>query len=157
MAIVQLAHRDPAVAQAMHAVMSLACAQEARLLQVADAAPLGQTVADIVGSEHFYLGAVEAGEVVAVLSIGRDDEAGQLCIFHLVVHPARQRLGLGRQLVGAALARGPGMAFAVCAAAANAPALALYAAFGFVAYRQGVMGPQRLPLLKLRRAATDGD
>jgi hypothetical protein len=45
------------------------------------------------------------------------------------------------------------MAFAVSTAAGNTPALALYQALGFVPYRYGVVDPEALPLVKLRRAA----
>ena len=49
--------------------------------------------------------------------------------------------------------RGESMAFCVSAAADNAAALALYRGLGFVAYREGTLGPDRLAMLKLRRDA----
>ncbi len=151
--VLHINHRDRSVAQRIHAVISLAYAQEARLLRGADFAPMPRTVADIEGSEDFYLGAVRDEDLVGVLSIGPDDEPSNLCISSLVVHPRAQRQGVGTLLLGEALARGPGMAFVVSAATGNAPALALYAKFGFAPYRRGVIGADSLPLAKLRRAA----
>jgi len=148
-----IAHREPSVAVRIHAIMALAYLQEARLLQIKDFPPLERTAEDIEASEDFYLGAFLDREIVGVLSVGRDDDPEQLCISALVVHPAMQRLGVGRQLVQHALARVPGATFSVATAAQNAPALALYRGLGFVPYRHGVVGPDRLRLVKLRRAA----
>lgn len=151
--ILPVDHREQAVAVGIHAVMSLAYAQEARLLGLEEFPPAARTVKDIQASEDFHIGVVADENVVAVLSICPDEEPSQLCISALVVHPEFQRQGFGRLLVLDALARGQGAVFAVATAAANAPALALYAALGFVPYRQGVIGPSKLPLVKLRRAA----
>jgi hypothetical protein len=60
---------------------------------------------------------------------------------------------VARALLQDALCRWPGQVWAVTAAAAHHRALALYRQAGFVPYRQGVMGPEALPMLKLRRAA----
>ena len=133
--------------------MALAYAQEARLLQIEDFPPLDRTVDNICASDDFHLGAWVGEQLAGVLSIGPDDEPGQLCITGLVVRPDRQRAGVGRALLEDALARGQGMAFAVSTAAGNTPALALYQSLGFVPYRYGVVGPKALPLVKLRRAA----
>ena len=164
-AIQPLDPRNPAVAQKIHHVMKLAYAQEARLLGVKDLPPLRRTVQDIQAGDEFYLGAmavqdavedaVESGQLLGALSIGADDETDQLLISALVVHPAAQRRGIGRALVLEALRRSPGMTMAVSTGAQNAPALALYRAMGFVAYRRGVMGPQALAVVKLRRAGAD--
>lgn len=145
-------HRDPAWATRLHAVMTLAYAQEARLLGVRDFAPLQRSVSDLQAGSEFHLGAFSGDDLLAALSIGADDEPGQLLICALVVHPRAQRQGLGRRLVREALQRGQGMAFAVSTGAANAPALALYRSLGFVAYRHGRLGPEALAMVKLRRA-----
>ncbi len=162
-AIQPLDHRNPAVAQQIHDVMKLAYAQEARLLGVKDLPPLQRTVQDIQAGDVFYLGAVavavavavEDGQLLGALSIGADDEADQLLIGALVVHPAAQRRGIGRALVLDALRRSPGMTMAVSTGFDNGPALALYRAMGFVAYRRGVMGPEALAVVKLRRSGAD--
>jgi ribosomal protein S18 acetylase RimI-like enzyme len=133
--------------------MSLAYMQEARLLKVTDFPPSARTIEDIEASEDFFLGAILGQKIVGVLSVGQDDEPHQICISALVVHPTMQRQGIGRLLVQEALARGQGTAFSVATAAKNAPALRLYQDFGFVPYRHGVVGPNNLPLVKLKRAA----
>lgn len=151
--IAPIDHRSARVAQQIHAVLLPAYAQEARLLQAADFPPLQRTVADIQAEEGFYLGALRGQTLLGALAIGRDDEPGQLLVATLVVHPAQQRQGVARALMTAMLQRGAGMAFAVSTGAANTPALALYHALGFVAYRHGTVGPDALALVKLRRPA----
>jgi ribosomal protein S18 acetylase RimI-like enzyme len=160
-----LAHRERPVAERIRAVLALAAAQEAQLLAGADSLPLpvpslpsylalvARAVDEIAADSDFYLGAIEGDDLVGVLSVGPDEEADQLCITVLVVQPAAQRQGIGRRLVLAALARLPGATFTVATTAGNAPALALYRSLGFVPYRHGVIGPNSVPLVKLRRSA----
>jgi ribosomal protein S18 acetylase RimI-like enzyme len=147
-----LAHRERWVAARIELVIALARAQEAQLLQVADFPQPARTASDIATDGDFYLGALRDSDLVGVLSVGPDDEARQLRIQVLAVHPAAQRQGIGRLLVQSALNRLPGAAFAVATPAGNAPALALYQGLGFVPYRSGVIGPNDLPLVKLRRS-----
>lgn len=149
-----LDHRDPVLAAAICGVLLPAYAQEAVLLGAKHFAPLQKTAADVQASNDFHLGVLYQDRLLGVLSIGPDDDAQQLCINLLVVHPDAQRQGVGRSLVQAALQRGAGMVFAVSTGAQNLPALALYQAFGFVIYRHGTVGPEQLPLVKLRRPAT---
>lgn len=152
MALIQpLDHRNLVVAQHILDVLLPAYAQEARLLQVEPVEPLQRSVADIQSSPDFYLGASVQDQLMGVLSLGPDDEAGQLCIHMLVVHPQAQRQGLAHLLMQELLRRSQGMVVAVATAAGNAPALALYRKLGFVVYRQGAMGAENLVLLKLRR------
>jgi len=151
-----LDHRQRAVAEQIHAVMRPAYAQEAQLLRVQQKlrhfAPLDTTVEDVQRRVEFHLGAWSGDILQGVVSVGPDDEADQLCIGMLVVHPLAQRQGIARALMQDALQRGEGMVFAVATAAVNAPALALYRELGFVAYRHGSMGAEQLALVKLRRA-----
>ena len=153
-----LDHRQAAVAGQVHAVMQLAYAQEAALLQVQNElqhfAPLQTTVADLQRSIEFHLGAFAGDTLQGVVTVGPDDEPDQLCIGMLVVHPSAQRQGIARALMQDALQRGQGMVFTVATAAVNLPALALYRELGFVDYRRGSMGDERLALVKLRRCAT---
>ena len=153
--IARLDHRRAEVARRIHAVLMLAYAQEAALLQVRHFAPLARTVADIQAQADLYLGAVERGALIGALSFAPDDEPGQFIVNALVVHPAHQRRGIGRALLLEALRLGDGHTFAVSTAAANAPALALYGGLGFVAYRRGSIGPEALALVKLRRAGPE--
>jgi GNAT superfamily N-acetyltransferase len=149
-----LAHADADVAHRIHEVWQLAYAQEARLLGLTHFAPLERSVAELQASAAVHLGVRRGRDIVGVLAHGEDaDEPGQTLIEALVVHPAHQRQGVASALLIELLRRGAGRAHAVATAAANAPALALYAGFGFVPYRRGCVGPEELPLLKLRRAA----
>jgi len=153
--IVPLDHRDIAVARQIHVVLMLAYEQEARLLNVEHFAPLDQTAEDVRMSKAHYLGAVAGGVVVGALSFEPDDEPGQVLIASLVVHPECQRGGIGRALMVEVLRLGGSAVFAVATAAANVPAIALYRSLGFRTYRFGTIGPDALPLVKLRRACRD--
>lgn len=147
-----LDHRDLAVAQRIHAVLLLAHAQEASLLQVRDFVPMERGAGDIQASNEYFIGALRGEELLGALSLGPDAEPGQICIASLVVHPKHQRQGVARALMVDALRRGAGFVMAVATGAKNTPALALYRGFGFVEYRRGTLGPEALEIVKLRRA-----
>ncbi len=145
--------RELHVARAIHAVLLLAHAQEARLLQVKDVVPMAQTPEDLQRGDAIYFGALRGAELLGCLSLVPDDEPGQIGIGALVVHPAAQRQGLAKALLSEALRRCAGQVVSVTTGALNAPALALYRDFGFVEYRRGTLGAQGLVIVKLRRAA----
>lgn len=148
--IMVIDHRDAAVALQVRHLVDLAAAQEASLLGLA---PDARSVASVQSSPHLHLGArATDGTLQGLLCIGADDEPAQLAIHTLVVLPSAQRRGIATALLLDALARAPDVAFAVVTAAANAPALALYARLGFAAYRQGAMAEGNVPVLKLRHA-----
>ncbi len=151
--IAALDHRDIAVAEQVRAVHVLAYAQEALLLKVKDFPPLRRTAEDIQSCAECYLGALLDGKIVGALSVALDEEPGQVLITSLVVHPDHQRKGIARALMRELFRIGIQDVFAVSTAAANTPAIALYRGLGFTEYRFGTIGPQALPLVKLRRAA----
>jgi ribosomal protein S18 acetylase RimI-like enzyme len=154
-----LEHRALAVATQLHAMLELARMQEAALLGLAQPHHAAQTVAALQAGNQFYLGAHVDGLLAGVAGIGADDEDGQIAITVLAVHPDHQRRQVGTALVREALRRGKGMVFTVTVAQSNAPALALYAALGFVGYRQGTLQPGAVAMIKLRctgRAAGGG-
>ena len=146
-----LQHRDAATAGRLHAVLMPAYEQEAALLGLRHCPPLARNSDDVQRSSDMYFGALRGDELLGAISIGPDDEPGQLCITMLVVHPAHQRQGAARALLAEVLRLGQTQVFAVATGAANTPALALYREFGFVAYRHGVMGGASVPIVKLRR------
>ncbi len=146
-------HHELAAATRVHAVMLLAHAQEARLLQAEDFAPMAREPADIQASDEYFIGAFRGEELLGCVSLGPDDEAGQISIASLIVHPAHQRQGIARALMTEALRRSAGLDLSVATGAKNAPALALYGQLGFVVYRHGTLGAEALHIVKLRRAA----
>ena len=149
--LVILEHRHAEVARRVRHLIDLASAQEARQLGLA---PTTLEERSVESSPHLHLGALSHDDsLLGLLCIGADDEADQLAIHTLVVRPQSQRQGVARALLHDALARGPGMAFAVVTAEANLPALALYRHFGFEVYRRGLMAGAALPVVKLRRTA----
>ena len=146
--------RELPVARAIHAVLLLAHAQEARLLQVKNLVPMAQAPEDLQHGPALFLGALRGDQLLACLSlVPDDDEPGQVAIGALVVHPAEQRRGLARALVSDALRRCAGQVVAVTTGALNAPALALYRGLGFVEYRRGTLGAEAIEVVKLRCAA----
>ena len=139
-----------------------AAAQEAKWLQVKPPTPF--SVREDAELPTLFLGAYLEGQLggaigVAVVAIAKDSAEAlgsapsPLDISLLVVHPEVQRRGLARALLQAALARNTAAEFVVTVAARHAAALALYTQFGFVPFRQGQLGAERLAVLQLRRHA----
>jgi ribosomal protein S18 acetylase RimI-like enzyme len=149
-----LDHREPAVAQRIHTVLTLAHAQEARLIKAGQDTTPARSVADIQTCDEHFLGAVAGHRLIGSVSVGSDDEPDQINVASLVVDPEYQRRGVAQALMREALRRGQSAAFSVITSEANAPALALYASLGFVPYRRGTAGPSLVNVVKLRRAGT---
>jgi len=149
--IVSLDHCDPAMSELIHATQMLAYAQEAALLNVEHFPPLERRPADVRSCAERFLGAFLGDGLVGAVSIGLEREPQQLNIASLVVAPTYQRRGIGRLLLAAALNECRGSVVTVSTGANNAPALALYAGFGFVECDRRTVGPQALPLVKLLR------
>jgi len=147
-------HRIYVVAQQIHAIRMAAYKQEAELLGLTRFPPLERKVDDILASSEEFIGAFEDETLAGVLSVGPDEEGRGMSISSLVVHPAYQQRGLGRALVRVATERYSASELTVQTAAANAPALALYARFGFNEYRRWAFGSEPLELVKLSRSAT---
>jgi GNAT superfamily N-acetyltransferase len=149
--IERLDHRSASGAGQIHALMALAHAQEAAVLQVRDVEPFGRCRADIEASRECHLGAFRLDQLVGATAFGPDDEADQFLVSSLVVHPSHQRSGVGLALMREVLVLASGYTVAVTTGEKNLPALSLYLGLGFVAYRFGSVGPEALPLVKLRR------
>jgi len=145
-------HRDFEVAKRIHAILLRAHAQEAGLHQVANIASLELTVENIQSGNECYLGASRDRALLGVVSLEPDDEPDQILVASLVVHPEQQRRGIARSLMLRALEGSDHVAFAVATTVLNTPALSLYRSLGFVEYRYGTIGPEKLGLVKLRRA-----
>ncbi len=131
--------------------MDAAAAQEAQWLQVQAPAPCAAH--ELQQRQELFLGVFWQQQLCGAVAAAPDEEPGQTNITLLVVHPKVQRRGMARALLAAVLTRDESGVFVVTVAALNAPALALYKAFGFVPYRQGQLGPESLPVLQLRRPA----
>jgi ribosomal protein S18 acetylase RimI-like enzyme len=149
-----LNHHERAVAEGIHSVQMDAYAQEARLLDASYFPPLERTVEDIQRSDELFLGVVEDGEVIGVISMAPDEEPGAMNITSLVVAPNRQHQGMGRLLLAAALEECQHAVLTVSTGAKNARALALYTEFGFKEYRRRLLGSEMLELVRLRRTRT---
>ena len=148
--------RDAAVARQLHGVWSRAYTQESTLLGLKDFPPLDRSVQDLQASTDHFIGAWRGDTLLGAVALARDAEpppasAPPLAINTLIVDPAHQRQGVARLLMNAVLQQARGVALTVATGAANAPARALYAEFGFALYRRGSMGPEELPVVQLRR------
>lgn len=148
-----LDHRDPYTARQIHALLVSAHAQEVGVLGLTRHVGASRSLEAIRSGSDFHLGAFDGEALVGTTSVGPDDESNQITITSLCVDRAHQRRGIGRSLVADILRRGAGMTFSVSAAANNRAALTLYLGLGFVEYRQGLLGPGQLAMVKLRRHA----
>jgi ribosomal protein S18 acetylase RimI-like enzyme len=146
-------HRVHPIAQQIHDVQIAAYTQEAGLIGVTRFPPLERTVADLLQAQEEFLGAFDDERLVGALSFCPDGEGRGVNIASLTVQPKHQRLGVGHALVQAATELHGLSEMTVQTAAANSPALALYAKFGFEAYRHSSVGSEALAVVKLRREA----
>jgi GNAT superfamily N-acetyltransferase len=146
----RLSSLQPPDLQAIHAVQMLAYRQEALLLGAQDFPPLRSTLDDLVQSGQQFWVARIATQTVGAMGVEVDAQAQTVCISSLVVHPQAQRRGIGLALLEAALDHAPHYVCKVQTGAANAPALALYARFGFEEIGRDWVGPERLELVHLR-------
>jgi len=105
-------------------------AVQAEIMAFPDLPPLHQTAEDLAGSgEEIWL--VEQDGTLAG-GVGLKDDGDVLEIARLFVAPEWFRRGIGSALVGRAIDAAGGRAMVVGTGWTNAPALALYARFGFV-------------------------
>lgn len=159
--------RRPGVAEAIHAVQMAAYAQESAMLGAASFPPLARTVDDVLRAEERYVAAficggmakamvgvvgVEEGTVEAAKwSLPGDRPRPHHHIASLVVAPAHQRCGIGRRLVERVVAEHGAGLLTVSTAAANGPALALYAGLGFSIVSGMPVGTPPIEIVLLRR------
>jgi ribosomal protein S18 acetylase RimI-like enzyme len=144
-------HTDPSIAGAIHAVQIDAYAQEAALLGATHFPPLSRTVDDIRTSRETFFAAYRRDQMVGAISIQADPTRQRQQICSLVVAPECQRQGIARQLLAELLRLHAADIVTVHTGVRNAPALALYGQFDFVAGRRWHVGPDHLELVELQR------
>lgn len=154
--IQRLDSRDRTVAEGIHEVQMAAYEQEAILLGVRYFPPLERTVEDVQSAPQRFFGAIADGSIVGVVSLESNKGPGSFNIASLVVTPQRQREGIGRLLLAAALEECGNAETTVSTGAKNIPALLLYAEFGFVECGRYVVGSEQLELVNLCRQRTSG-
>jgi ribosomal protein S18 acetylase RimI-like enzyme len=143
-------HRDVRIAERLHAIQMAAYAQEAQLLDARHFPPLDRTVADVQASQERFLGAFWEAELMGTVSIEDGAGCSELVISSLTVAPGCQRRGVARALLSAVLGDSRSKIVRVSTGARNAPAIALYSAFGFVEHARRTVGVDELPLVELR-------
>jgi ribosomal protein S18 acetylase RimI-like enzyme len=146
---VDLDHRDPAVAAALHSLMVASYAVEAEVIGVPDFAPLRRNAQAIQRSEGRFTGLFRDGQLVAAAEI-EDAGHGGWHIGSFVVDPERFREGLGSRLLSDVLASAGGVEVTVSTAIANRPAVRLYQKHGFTVDRTWST-PCGIPMVTLRR------
>ena len=147
----QLINTNAAVAAKIHAVQMAAYEQEARLLEVNHFPPLDATVDQVRSSQELFFGALLGRRLVGLVAVSEEPTVQVLDIGSLVVEPSHQRQGVGRLLLSFIVSRFEALRITVSTGAKNRPALALYAALGFVEFQRRFIGPERLELVALER------
>lgn len=149
MQIVLLDHTDPGEARRIHALLAGAYRREARLIGADDFPPLYRLAGDIRSARSEFLGAIDAGALLAVIELESLPPGDGLLIASLGVAGDQLGRGHARRLVKATLARSPGTV-RVATAEANLPALRLYASEGFKPVGREVTpeGIRRIRLLR---------
>jgi ribosomal protein S18 acetylase RimI-like enzyme len=150
-----LNHQVRAVAERIHAIQIAAYTQEAKLLGAAAFPPLQRTVTDIEGSNERFLGAYLDGALAGVVALQGDPASAAMVISSLVVSPACQRRGVARSLLATVLREFSPQRLTVSTGLRNAPALALYAQFGFVELRRHLAGADKLAMVELCRPGVE--
>jgi aminoglycoside 6-adenylyltransferase len=150
MEVVPLDPTEPTVAEAIRSVMAAAYEVEATLLGVVDFPPLRRTAAQVAASEASFLGVWEGDTLVAVAEVERR-ASGHVHLDALVVLPTHFRRGLASALLRRVLVGCPGDELTVSTGRRNSPALRLYLAHGFAAYRHWTTA-DGVPMVTLGRA-----
>lgn len=117
---------DRGTAERVLEIQRAAYAMEAALVGSDSIPPLHESLEQLQMQPLEWLGVVEAGVIVGAMAITGE---GRACdIDRLVVDPARQRRGIGRQLVAAVTHH---VVVTVSTGRDNAPAVRLYESMGF--------------------------
>ena len=149
--VLRLDQSSDSVARAIHAVQIAAYTQEAALLGAREFPPLYRTVQDIARSGETYCGVYEDQCLVGALGFSSGSRGIGLNIDSLVVLPGHQRRGVAHALMTEFVAQHGAENLTVQTGAKNAPALALYAGFGFKEFARCMLGEEQLELVQLRR------
>lgn len=149
MALGILDHRMRETAEEIHAVRTAAYAQEAALLQVSSFPPLERTVDDILRSADTFIGARFGTDLAGALGIEREAPNAVPWLSSLVVAPAFQRRGVASGLLSFFLGTQHGEVM-VSTDTRNAPALELYARFGFVPVNCRTVGEGMFEIVELK-------
>ncbi|MFN7572711.1 MAG: GNAT family N-acetyltransferase [Betaproteobacteria bacterium] len=143
--------RQTARASALHRLWRIAYAQEAALLGLHDFAPLRRSLPDLQQSDECFFGAWSGTALIGAIGLEVADVPRRLRIGALIVDPQYQRRGVARRLLTTMLARFGGYVLSVTTAAANRPALALYAGCGFAERQRFSIQPEALEVVELER------
>lgn len=149
MVVQRLDNREAGMAHRILGLLRSAHEQESRTIGVEPES--GQSLAKILQSADFHLGALEQDELVGVLVVGVEDGGGeQLELKWLAVASAYQRRG-----IASAFAPSPVLGGLPSRSRwrRSTPRHWRFIAEELVALRLGVLGAHRIPVVRLRRAA----
>jgi ribosomal protein S18 acetylase RimI-like enzyme len=153
-AIQSLDVRLPEVAEQVRAIHLAAYSQEAKLVGVMSLPPMERSASQIQSLSESFFGAFSNGFLAGAIS-ELEGDGSQVEICSLAVHPAFQRLGVGRALVEHSIVRAAGRPMQVSTAAANIPAAFLYQSLGFQVLRHSLVPGLRLQLVQLQRPGSN--
>lgn len=150
-AVVPVDHRDPGVAEEIHALQQASYAVERDLVGAVDFHPLRLTAEDIRREPDTFLGAREGGRLVGAVSFTESEAL--VDVGRLIVHPTHFRRGIASLLLEAVERHaGPGRRLTVSTAALNEPAVRLYQKHGYHIVERTVL-PDGLALVRLAKDA----
>lgn len=150
--VVLLEHREPALAARVAQLQREAYTVEAAWLGVKDFPPMRITAEEVAAIEGRVFAAVRDGELLGTMTLERRRDGAQL-VGALTVIPAHHRQGIGRALVAHLVHECGDRELVVSTGVANAPAIALYRAFGFVEGARRTVGVEPVEIVELRRPA----
>ncbi len=143
-------HGQVEEAEALAALMRRAYTVEAGLLGAEDFAPLRRTAQDVASATESVFYGVRGTDGAWVAACEVEPEGAGVCIASLVVCPSMFRRGVASALLAAVLSRYVGQEVVVSTGVDNAPALSLYAKWGFEA-RERWQTPCGLDMVTLGR------
>lgn len=149
MRFARLEHSDPARAAKIHALLRQSYAAEAEVLGLDAFPPLSRPLADVQRAGASFYGCLEGERLVAVAEIEGDEQHGWN-IASFAVDPALFRRGIGSGLLAYLLDELGAGVVTVATAAGNAPALGLYARFGFQPCERW-MTREEIAMVRLRK------
>lgn len=153
--VARVDHRDPADATRLAELRRAAYAVEAEWLGATDFPPARVSAAEVAREDAEVFAAYADGALAGAVSVEPLPEGARL-VASLVVDPERHRRGIGRALVAHVVAEFGDRPLVVSTGAANAAALALYRAFGFVEAARRTVGAEPIAVVELRRAPAPG-
>ncbi|WP_158290513.1 GNAT family N-acetyltransferase [Halobacillus salinus] len=129
MSIEILSHQEPGTAEQILSIQEASYAVEAELIGFSDIPPLRDSVQSIMENDETFVGYVQNGEILGVLTYKEEQE--EIDIYRLMVNPQHFRKKIGSSLLEYLVTTIHGKPLIVQTGKGNEPALSLYKKYGF--------------------------